>query len=152
MVISCNECGNTNSIKHSQTSLSGQKIKFEQKTSSWYWRQDLPAGTRILSLPAHSAGTENGITLTLGIVLPTLASCMRRVNRATEKHCVPTYMAGMQKRGWQPRLCKGSKAWALRLELSCQGKLLPADNSLQTAQPTSENKKNLFCFSLNPFL
>lgn len=50
------------------------------------------------------------------------------------------------------RIWQGNKPWALSLEVSCQFKLLPADNHLQAAQPTGQNNKNVFCFSLNSFL
>lgn len=99
-------------------------------------------------------GQKTGILLTLDVVHSMLLwlLVLGRVNRATEKQCVPTYGAGMQKRGWHPCLCEhltGKQA------LSCQvGSVLPIQTpaSLRAAQPTHQNKKNLFSFYLNLFL
>lgn len=97
------------------------------------------------------------LLLTLDVVHSTLLWLLApgRVNRATEKLCVPTYGAGMQKRGWHPCLCKDLTR---KQALSCQvGSVLPIQTSASWQPPssytahTSEQKK-LFCFSLNPCL
>lgn len=155
--LSFSECGNMNSVKPSQTSLFGQTIKFEQKISRWYWRQDLPPGTQILSLSAPSPGTENWDNPHSWdrSLQAALASSTRRVKRATEKQCVPTYGAGIQKRGWHPCLCKDLSG---KQPLSSQvGSILPIQTPARWQPPSSctahrSDKKKLFCFSLNPFV
>lgn len=143
--------------KLSQTSVSGQKIKFEQKTSRWCWWQDLPPGTQIFSLPALSLGTENWNNPHSwdSSLHAALASSTRRVNRAIEKQCVPTYGARMQKWGWHPCLCKDLTG---KQALSSQaGSVLPIQTSASWQPPSSciahkSEQKNLVCFSLNSFL
>lgn len=55
---------------------------------------------------------------------------------------------------WHPcllRIWQGNKPRGLRLEVSCQFKLLQGDNHLQAAQPISQKKKTPILFFLKSF-
>lgn len=92
-------------------------------------------------------GQKTGILLTLDVVHSMLLwlLVLGRVNRATEKKSVFLPMGlGCKREGGIPvsvSIWQGSKPWAVRLEVSCQFKLLPA---FELHSPHIRTKKPIF--------